>query len=128
MSKLLCHCAGMVRQSEVQKLEDEARELALTVSEQSVDLKKRQEELDELRCRTPRPSWLQLHESMHAAGAISPPQPAEAHLQQTSRQLAEQLSNRVIEHAKSIQVCYVQLSLSHPTNAVLLFTDVCNSS
>lgn len=106
----------------MQKLEDEARELASTISEQSLDLKEQRRELEELRCRTPRPSWPHLYGDMHAAGALSPAEPAETLQQQTSSQLAEQLSRRVIAHAKDLQVCPVTISSSshsrvawHPT-------------
>lgn len=111
-TQLLRTCVGMVRQSEVQKLEDEARELTTTVSEQILDLKHQKMELEELRCRTPRPAWQHLHEGMHAAGALSPAGLAEASLQHTSSQLAEQLSNRLIEHAKSLQVCSIRQQLA----------------
>jgi hypothetical protein len=111
----------MVRQSEVQKLEEEAQELSVTVSEQSQELKKLQIELEDLRCRTPRPHWSKLHNSMYAAGASSPPgpaEPAQAHMHPSSRQFAEQLSNRVIEHARSLQVNF-SLILSHRCSALV---------
>lgn len=111
----------MVRQSEVQKLEDEARELATIVSEQSLDLKEQKRELEQLRCRTPRPSWPQLHERMHAAGAMSPAEPAEEHVQQQSScQLAEALSNRVIEHARNLQVRSMSQPADHHTTSLML--------
>lgn len=96
----------------MQQLEDEARELTLTVSEQALDLKHQKMELEELRCRTPRPAWPHLHEGMHAAGALSPPELNEACLQQTSSQHAEQLSKRLIEHARNLQVCDIRKKLA----------------
>lgn len=103
----------MIRQSEVQKLEDEAQELARTVSDQAVDLKKQKRELEELRCHTPRPSWPKLHEDMHAAGALSPAEPTGAHPQQASCQLAEKLSTRLMEHARNLQVCSIPEPAGH---------------
>lgn len=87
------------------RLEEEVRELTTTVAEQSRELRHQGMELEQLRCRTPRPSWPQLYADMHAAGALSPAEPVdEANVRQASCQLAEQLSNRVTTFAQQLQV------------------------
>ena len=115
----------------MQQLEDEARELATTVSEQALDLKHQKMELDELRCRTPRPAWPHLHEGMRAAGALSPAELAEASEKHTSLHLAEQLSNRLIEHAKSLQVCssrqQLDTAIQSPCVSTVLFLTAASS-
>jgi hypothetical protein len=73
-AQLQCLITGgaidMIRQSEVQKLENEAKELTGKVLEQEEEIRKHVEELHLLRCRTPRPAWQDLCAELHAHGVI----------------------------------------------------------
>lgn len=94
----------MIHHTEVQKLEEEARELTSKVAEQEREIRRQVDELQLLRCRTPRPAWLQLHEELRDHGVASPTDAAQNQYPQSTSHFAASLANQLMGYAGELEV------------------------